>query len=151
MSDFVINDRRAFTKGGELKTEPEAETPAPEGEGGGAEALGKTEGGVGADSGEKAGADSGEKKDGRPRSDDLPATFSTLTIGLATTAMMHMEGHSPDGGKADQDLSAAKHYIDILAELEKKTKGNLSVEEGNLLKTFLFDLRMRFVELSRRS
>ncbi|MDR1040771.1 MAG: DUF1844 domain-containing protein [Deltaproteobacteria bacterium] len=98
--------------------------------------------------GSKTGAREGA---GQPFGGELPASFSSLIIGLATSAMMQMEGESPDGTKAKQDLTAAKHYIDILAELEKKTQGNLTEEEGNMLKTFLFDLRMRFVEISRRA
>jgi hypothetical protein len=40
----------------------------------------------------------------------------------------------------------AKHTIDILGMLEEKTKGNLSSDEGELLKNILYDLRMRYVK-----
>ena len=39
--------------------------------------------------------------------------------------------------------------IDILAMLEEKTRGNLSAEERQLIDQVLYELRMRFVEVSR--
>ena len=36
-----------------------------------------------------------------------------------------------------------------LEELEKKTKGNLSVDEANMLSSLLYDLRLKFVEARR--
>ncbi|MDR1080800.1 MAG: DUF1844 domain-containing protein [Deltaproteobacteria bacterium] len=162
MSDFVVNDRRAFKKKGELRDDaPEApETPAGSGgedvggeqpeTGSRAETGGAAESGAEAGSGASDGPDAGESPAGL-FSGELPATFATLVIGLASMGFMQMEGEIRDGVKSKPDLNAAKHYIDILAELEKKTKGNLTEEEANLLKTFLYDLRMRFVEISRRA
>ena len=40
--------------------------------------------------------------------------------------------------------------IDILALLEEKTRGNLTAEERQLLEQVLYELRMRFVEVSQR-
>ena len=39
--------------------------------------------------------------------------------------------------------------IDILGLLEEKTKGNLTVEERQLLEQGLYELRMRFVEVKK--
>ena len=39
--------------------------------------------------------------------------------------------------------------IDILAMLEEKTRGNLSAEERQLIEQVLYELRMRYVEVSR--
>ena len=36
--------------------------------------------------------------------------------------------------------------IDILSLIEQKTRGNLTVEERQLLEQILFDLRLRYVE-----
>jgi hypothetical protein len=36
--------------------------------------------------------------------------------------------------------------IDILVLLEEKTRGNLTLEERQLLETILYELRLRFVE-----
>ena len=52
---------------------------------------------------------------------------------------------NPVTGKYERNLEVAKYHIDILGMLEEKTKGNLSKEEENYLKTVLTDLRMRYV------
>jgi hypothetical protein len=39
--------------------------------------------------------------------------------------------------------------IDLLGVLEQKTRGNLTSDEASLLERMLYDLRMRFVDLSR--
>ena len=38
--------------------------------------------------------------------------------------------------------------IEILALLEQKTKGNLTAEERQVLEQVLYELRLRFVEVS---
>ena len=40
--------------------------------------------------------------------------------------------------------------IEILALLEQKTRGNLTAEERQVLEQVLYELRLRFVEASRR-
>jgi hypothetical protein len=47
------------------------------------------------------------------------------------------------------NLPMARQTIDLLALLEKKTRGNLSGEEERLLEQVLCDLRMRYVEVSK--
>jgi hypothetical protein len=39
--------------------------------------------------------------------------------------------------------------IDLLGILREKTKGNLEAAEEQLLASMLYDLRMRYVEVSR--
>jgi hypothetical protein len=82
---------------------------------------------------------------------DLPEpTFATLLISLSTQALMYL-GEIPDleGGEARKDLGAARNIIDLLAVLERKTAGNLDADEAALLERILYDLRMRFVAISR--
>jgi Domain of unknown function (DUF1844) len=43
----------------------------------------------------------------------------------------------------------AKQTIELLAVLQEKTEGNLSGEEERLLDQVLYDLRMRYVEVTR--
>ena len=43
---------------------------------------------------------------------------------------------------------AARHAIDMLAMLQEKTKGNLSLEEQRLIENSLTELRFRFVQVS---
>jgi hypothetical protein len=87
--------------------------------------------------------------------DEQPAgsfepSFGTLLISLSTQALMYL-GEIPDleGGEARKDLAAARNIIDLIAVLERKTAGNLDADEAALLERILYDLRMRFVAISR--
>lgn len=76
--------------------------------------------------------------------------FSTFVMGLSTQALMHLgEIADPEAPHAP-DLAAAKHMIDLLGILREKTTGNLEPAEEQLLSSMLYDLRMRYVEVSRQ-
>lgn len=78
-------------------------------------------------------------------------TFVGFVLSLAHTAAVHL-GDVADpvaGSTGEIHLPAAQQMIDILALLEQKTRGNLSVEERQLLEQILFELRMRFVEIAK--
>ena len=76
-------------------------------------------------------------------------TFVGFIVSLVHTSYMHM-GDVPDplSGKAEPDLPSAQQIIDILALLEEKTRGNLTAEERQILEQALYELRLRFVEVS---
>ncbi|HVA80782.1 MAG TPA: DUF1844 domain-containing protein, partial [Candidatus Binataceae bacterium] len=76
--------------------------------------------------------------------------FVTFLVGLSTQALAAL-GEMPDPvtGKAERDLRAAQHLIDIVAMLREKTRGNLEANEQSLIEAILFDLRMKYVELAR--
>ncbi len=57
---------------------------------------------------------------------------------------------SPFSGKIERDLDAAKHSIDMLEMLQRKTTGNLNDEERKLLEHILYELRMNYVEESKK-
>ena len=82
--------------------------------------------------------------------DELPRIdFSTFVLSLIGSAYVHLgEAPSPDG-QTEQNLVLAKQDIDLLGILEAKTKGNLTGEEEHLLHQALYDLRTRFVEVSK--
>ena len=52
----------------------------------------------------------------------------------------------PETGQITQELEHAKYFIDQLAMLEAKTRGNLDKREEALLKQSLTGLRLAFVE-----
>ena len=60
-----------------------------------------------------------------------PASFESL-VSLFVTQALAALGQIPMGEKQQPVimLDHAKHYIDLLAILENKTKGNLSADEG---------------------
>lgn len=75
--------------------------------------------------------------------------FVGFVLSLAHTAAVHF-GDVPDpvsGATIEANLPASQQMIDILALLEEKTRGNLTVEERQLLEQVLYELRMRFVEV----
>lgn len=87
---------------------------------------------------------------GEPPAQDLPTLdFSTFVLGIIGTALVHL-GDAPDPeGKSDRNLLLARHDIDLLGLLQEKTRGNLTGDEERLLEQAVYDLRMRFVEVSR--
>ena len=79
-------------------------------------------------------------------------TFVGFVLSLAHTAAVHF-GDVPDpvsGQTAQPNLPAAHQMIEILALLEEKTRGNLSAEERQLLEQIVYELRLRFVEISKQ-
>jgi hypothetical protein len=91
----------------------------------------------------------GAKKDAQTeQTPPLPElNFSSFVYSLSTSALVHLgEIPEPITEKMDKNLPLAKQTIDILGILQEKTKGNLTQDEENLLNSFLYDLRMRYVK-----
>lgn len=79
-----------------------------------------------------------------------PVDFHTFILSLGSSALLHLgELEHPEAGAPKQDLPLAKQTIDILAMLQEKTKGNLTPPEDKLMESLLYDLRLRYVELSK--
>ena len=78
--------------------------------------------------------------------DAPPATFEFLAHTLFTQALMAL-GRIPNPitKKSHRNLPTARHFIDTLAMLEKKTAGNLSEDERRLLEEIQHQLRMAFL------
>lgn len=85
---------------------------------------------------------------GRDPLDD-PASFISLVMSLASNAAaaLGMMPH-PVTGETGVDLKTAKHWIDVLGMLEKKTAGNLDPQEDQMVEGLLADLRMQYVSFS---
>lgn len=84
--------------------------------------------------------------------EELPSIdFSTFVLSLSHSALLHLgEAPHPDTNRLEKNLPLARQTIDLIALLEDKTKGNLTGDEERLLHQILFDLRMRYVELSKQ-
>lgn len=68
---------------------------------------------------------------------------------LGTTAYAAL-GLVPDpAGSRRRDPVVARQMIDWLAALERKTRGNTTFEESDLLSRVLYELRMAYVEVMR--
>lgn len=83
---------------------------------------------------------------------ELPeeVTFAAFLLSLGNQAMVHL-GLIPDpiDGEVKASLPLAKQMIDIISMLREKTRGNLEAFELTMLDNMLFELRMKFVELSK--
>ena len=84
--------------------------------------------------------------------EELPSIdFPTFVLSLSHSALMHLgEAPHPDTNRTEKNLPLARQTIDLIALLEEKTKGNLSGDEERLIHQVLYDLRMRYVELSKQ-
>ncbi|HOV86196.1 MAG TPA: DUF1844 domain-containing protein [Syntrophobacteraceae bacterium] len=114
----------------------------------------------------KGGGDEGrEKEDARAKDefdkvsrDDrqgekaaLPeVTLSAFIFSLSSSALVHLgEIPEPDTKATRVDLPMARQIIDTLGLLQEKTRGNLDPNEDRLLKSVLYDLRLRYVQKSK--
>jgi hypothetical protein len=82
-----------------------------------------------------------ESEEGLPE-----ARFDVFLSGLAMEALIALgDIPHPATRKQAANLPHAKYLIDLIGILEEKTKGNLAVEEEQLLKDTLYQLRMRYL------
>ncbi len=56
---------------------------------------------------------------------------------------------NPQTGKGEVNLEFAKMFIDQLAMIQEKTRGNLSQEESTVLRNAISNLQLAFVEVSK--
>ena len=56
---------------------------------------------------------------------------------------------NPQTGEGEVNLDLARMFIDQLAMIQEKTRGNLSTEEATVLRNTLTNLQMAFVEVSQ--
>lgn len=61
-------------------------------------------------------------------------------------ALMLGQMPGPDGKPIEANLPVARIFIDQLEMIREKTRGNLSVEESDMLNKVLADLQLAFVE-----
>ncbi|WP_186647286.1 DUF1844 domain-containing protein [Fluviispira vulneris] len=75
------------------------------------------------------------------------STFNLLILSLGNAALVAM-GLYPNPGTniIKKDIETAHLNIEILETLQKKTKGNLTSAEDEMLSSLLYDLRLKYVE-----
>ena len=84
-----------------------------------------------------------------PGADD-PASFVNFLSTLATNAAASLGAvPHPATGQRSLDLETGKYWLDVLAMVKEKTKGNLHHQESRLLDGLLADLRMQYVTVVR--
>jgi len=77
-----------------------------------------------------------------------PATFEFLILSLKAQTEMHlgMYHFGDEKERPEPDFRIARHTIDLLAMLQEKTRGNVTIEEQRLVDNALTELRFRFVQ-----
>jgi hypothetical protein len=140
-TSFKVQDRRRFSSSGDARDDVEerSETSAP---GDPAPPAPPVEAEASAPPGAEA---------GQPPPPGTEITFASFVFSLSTQALVHL-GEIPDpvDGATHVHLDGAQQIIDILAVLSDKTRGNLDPAENALLENALYDLRMRYVDRTRR-
>jgi len=58
---------------------------------------------------------------------------------------------NPKTGEGEVNLELAKMFIDQLAMIQEKTRGNLTSEESTVLRNALSNLQMAYVEVAREA
>jgi uncharacterized protein DUF1844 len=78
-----------------------------------------------------------------------PASFISFVMSIASNAAsaLGMMEH-PVTHQREVDPELGKHWIDVLGMLKKKTEGNLTRSEQNMIEGLLHDLRMQYVALT---
>lgn len=157
-----VTDRRMFTEDGELRegfdeTESDEEEPKPQQQGTvlnpqrsaepssppqnsgpTPDLAGKPKGGASAPP-PRPEVDTGEER-------HAAAQFIEIIASLVEPATLFLgDAQMPDGQEVE-DLERARVYIDLLAVLQEKTRGNLTQEEDSVLGEMLYRLRMRYVQ-----
>jgi hypothetical protein len=140
--EFKVVDRRSFTQDGERRAEATIEPPKPSPEAPPPKSRTpeppRNQG--------KSQTAAAETPPGQRGSQ-----FEQLAMSLLTTAMFQMGlAARPGEPPPPPDLAAAQETIDLLTMLQEKTKGNLTTEEAEVLTGGLYEIRMAFVELTRR-
>lgn len=93
-------------------------------------------------------AQAADKAGEQAKSYTLPKIdFSTFVLSINSSALVQLGLiEDPSTGQKSKNLPMAKQTIDILGMLEEKTQGNLTGDEGNILKNILYELRMLYVK-----
>jgi hypothetical protein len=153
---FKVTDRRLFNADGSPRDLPPEEKPEPKPEAATApaEAAAATaESGAQAEAATTPAAASTEELEDDFTPEELaeardPAGFISFIMSIASNAasalgmMEHPVTHS-----REVDVELGKHWIDVLGMLQKKTAGNLTPKEKQMLEGLLSDLRMQYVSL----
>ena len=140
--EFKVVDRRLFTQEGERRPEATIEPPKPSPQA--PPPNSRTP---------EPPRNQGTSQPGaaEAQSAERGAQFEQLVMSLLTTAMFQMGlAARPGEPPPPPDLAAAQETIDLLTMLQEKTKGNLTREEEEVLTGGLYEIRMAFVELTRR-
>jgi Domain of unknown function (DUF1844) len=79
-----------------------------------------------------------------------PANFAFLVESILMQTQIQLgllKFGQEDEKEEEPNLPLARHSIDMLAMLQEKTRGNLTVEEQRLIENGLTELRFRYIQI----
>jgi hypothetical protein len=86
------------------------------------------------------------------QSGELTQRFIEFVMMQARNAALFLgQIPNPQTGEGEVNLEAARLFIDQLAMVQEKTRGNLTSEETNVLNNALSNLQMAYVEVAREA
>lgn len=77
-------------------------------------------------------------------------TLETLLLNLAAAALAHLGHEVLPGQKAELNLALAKHTIDTIELLRRKTEGNRTEAETRAFDELLYELRLQYVKAEQQ-
>lgn len=85
-------------------------------------------------------------------SQQLPPPSFSFLVATNAAQISTLLGQTPNPltGKTEVRLDMAKHFIDTLAILEERTKGNLTADEAALLTAVLHQSRMAYIAAAQK-
>src|SRR5438067_10796460 len=84
------------------------------------------------------------------QSGELSQRFIEFVMMQAQNAALFLgQIPNPQTGQGEVNLELAKIFIDQLAMIQEKTRGNLTNDESTVLRNTLSNLQMVYVEVSR--
>jgi hypothetical protein len=84
------------------------------------------------------------------QSGELAQRFVEFVMMQAQNAALFLgQIPNPQTGRGEVNLELARMFIDQLAMIQEKTRGNLSQEEATVLRNAISNLQMAFVEVSQ--
>src|ERR1700726_2091693 len=85
------------------------------------------------------------------QSGELTQRFIEFVMMQAQNAALFLgQIPNPQTGQAEVNLEVARLFIDQLAMIQEKTRGNLTSEESTVLRNALSSLQMAYVEVARQ-
>jgi hypothetical protein len=85
------------------------------------------------------------------QSGELSQRFIEFVMMQAQNAALFLgQIPNPQTGQGEVNLELARMFIDQLAMIQEKTRGNLSQEEAGVLRNAISNLQMAFVEVSQQ-
>src|ERR1700746_1326183 len=86
------------------------------------------------------------------QSGELSQRFIEFVVMHAQNAALFLgQIPNPKTGQGEVNLDLAKMFIDQLAMIQEKTRGNLTSEESTVLRNALSNLQMAYVEVARET